>query len=470
MEHPPSIVDHSGVGRPSNRPSRATTAAAPTDSTAPSLWTGHGCTPPWRTRPGVADAGGDGRQTPTFGPKGTSTVELAPESLPTRLLGTCDKIALDLFGLLRRELPALALWTPSRRHVLDTLRHGIVCALTLGPGQKPLSAQDTAILIGDVEAWVARGIPLEPVLAAFEIAGAFLMRQAWAQADVSDRHVLVAMSEWIDTTVKVLQQQAIYAHLRASRPEAAMQRHRGQLAQALLRGWPTAVSLAVAAGVELRDSYLVVAVRIDDGVPADLCGALPDGTVGCSVADLCVYLIPAAEDEVAGIRDHAESLVGGLHRPAGTVHVGYAWRPTREQVPDAFAEARTVVDLLTATDHQVAGALDDVLLEMALFTSPFTGRHLRDLVEPLHDGPDLPQTLTVLYANDLDRGRTAEQLHLHRTTLDYRLGRIRELTGLDPVSTRGVQLLASALTASRMAGNATSDLEKEATGPQVRRP
>ncbi len=392
-----------------------------------------------------------------------------PEDLPTRMLRRCDELAHDLFGLLRRELPALSLWTPPRCHVLDTLRYGIDCAFTLGPERTPLNAEDMTILIGYVKAYAARGRPLEPVLAAIGIAGSFLMHWAWAQADVSDRDVLVAMSDWIDTTVEALQQQAVHAHLGASRTEAAMQRNHGQLAQALLTGSSTAESLAAVAGVGLQDSYLVAAVRPGGG-PADMCGSLPNGTLSCGTEDLDVFLLPAAEDDVAGAKERIESRVRHLHRTAKTIHLGYAWRPTREQIPKAFAEARTVVNLLAAADHQVAGTLDDVLLEMALFTSPSAGQYLNDLVELLHEGPDLLQTLTVLYANDLDRGRTAGQLHLHRTTLDYRLGRIRELTGLDPVSTRGVQLLATALTASRMVGDAPSHPGTDTTDAEIGQP
>ncbi len=388
-------------------------------------------------------------------------MQLARESLPTRLLGQRDRLARDLFHVLRREFPALALRTPSTCSVLDMLRHGVTCALTSGPRQAPLSAEDTAVLVGDAEARVARGTPLEPVLAAFEVAGASLMRQIWAEADVADHHVLVAMSAWMDTTVRQLQQQATYAHLRAGTPEAVARRHRVRLAHALLAASPAVGSLAAAAGVPLRDSYLVVAARLDDGILADPCGGLPGDALGCRADDLHVYLLPAAGDEVAEARAHVESLVATAPGTAGA-HLGYAWRPTREQVPEAFAEARTVVDLLAATGHRTAGVLDDVLLEMALFTDPATGRRLCHLLDPLHEGPELMPTLTALYANDLDRARTAEQLHLHRTTLDYRLRRIRELTGLDPVSARGVQLLASALTAWRMAGGTAPDADSSA--------
>jgi sugar diacid utilization regulator len=42
-------------------------------------------------------------------------------------------------------------------------------------------------------------------------------------------------------------------------------------------------------------------------------------------------------------------------------------------------------------------------------------------------------------------------LHVHPNTLDYRLKRIVGLTGLEPASTAGLQLLAAAAMARRLA-------------------
>ncbi len=47
---------------------------------------------------------------------------------------------------------------------------------------------------------------------------------------------------------------------------------------------------------------------------------------------------------------------------------------------------------------------------------------------------------------DSDRRRTAESLGVHPDTVDNRLTRALELTGVDPRTTRGVQLCSAALT------------------------
>jgi DNA-binding PucR family transcriptional regulator len=59
-------------------------------------------------------------------------------------------------------------------------------------------------------------------------------------------------------------------------------------------------------------------------------------------------------------------------------------------------------------------------------------------------------TLETYLERDLDRRGTAAALHVHPNTLDYRLRKIVDLTGLDPSTVRGLQLLSAALTARRV--------------------
>jgi DNA-binding PucR family transcriptional regulator len=58
----------------------------------------------------------------------------------------------------------------------------------------------------------------------------------------------------------------------------------------------------------------------------------------------------------------------------------------------------------------------------------------------------------VLLACNLDRERTARELHIHRRTLRYRMVRIREMSGIDLDTAHGVQLFRAALTAARLLG------------------
>ncbi|MEU8635467.1 helix-turn-helix domain-containing protein [Amycolatopsis sp. NPDC048633] len=70
---------------------------------------------------------------------------------------------------------------------------------------------------------------------------------------------------------------------------------------------------------------------------------------------------------------------------------------------------------------------------------------LRDVARRLANGPDLVTTLDVYYRNDMNRLRSAVALHIHPRTLDYRLRRVRESTGVDPASTKGIRILTAAV-------------------------
>jgi hypothetical protein len=109
--------------------------------------------------------------------------------------------------------------------------------------------------------------------------------------------------------------------------------------------------------------------------------------------------------------------------------------PTRR---DELAAAREELAVLVA--HGRAAGLrgrltaDHYVLEILLGRSPRLHARLRDrILTPLADDDhgELAETLRALLRCDLDRMATSSQLHIHRNTLAYRLGRIEEITGLD---------------------------------------
>jgi DNA-binding PucR family transcriptional regulator len=98
-----------------------------------------------------------------------------------------------------------------------------------------------------------------------------------------------------------------------------------------------------------------------------------------------------------------------------------------------------------------------VLVEVQV-TRPGPARTaLLDVLDGLDQYDDLVETLTAHVQEGGRRTDTAKRLHVHPNTLDYRLRRIREITGVDPGDRDGAQLLRSALivraylTASRRA-------------------
>ncbi len=87
--------------------------------------------------------------------------------------------------------------------------------------------------------------------------------------------------------------------------------------------------------------------------------------------------------------------------------------------------------------------ITDLFVEMAVARTPAIDGWLRSYAKALAAGPDLVSTLRAYYVNDMNRASTAATLHIHPRTLDYRLRRVRDVTGLDPGSTAGVRLLSA---------------------------
>ncbi|WP_410617206.1 PucR family transcriptional regulator [Amycolatopsis sp. lyj-109] len=122
------------------------------------------------------------------------------------------------------------------------------------------------------------------------------------------------------------------------------------------------------------------------------------------------------------------------------------------EVPTAAAAAGDVVALAVAADAP-AGVhrLEDFAVEYAAMRHASVETELRRLIEPVFAGPGLAETLRAFLRADGNRTRAAEALIVHRSTLDYRLKRIAQLTGHDPVKPAGMQVLAVAMTTSRAA-------------------
>jgi len=145
-------------------------------------------------------------------------------------------------------------------------------------------------------------------------------------------------------------------------------------------------------------------------------------------------------------------------QPAAPVLLGLSEPfPDLRRLPAAYAEARSAVQAAWV-DAQLGPLIsfraigvyqllavegrDVVPSESALFSE------LRELD---HNGELLP-VLELLYDKDGSVAEVAEQLHLHRTSIYNRLGRIRSLIGVDPLGGQARLELHLALKAERWAG------------------
>jgi hypothetical protein len=137
-------------------------------------------------------------------------------------------------------------------------------------------------------------------------------------------------------------------------------------------------------------------------------------------------------------------------------HRGVIWRiavaPSNDKtdVPAAVDEARTVLRIVGSLGYKPGiYQLDDVAIEFSLLRSPDVARLLALRLTPLtgRSGSVLFDTARRYFEKSQDRKETASALRIHPNTLDYRLRRIRDLTGLSPMLPHDIQILGAALAA-----------------------
>ncbi|MFJ8630773.1 PucR family transcriptional regulator [Streptomyces sp. NPDC093568] len=236
------------------------------------------------------------------------------------------------------------------------------------------------------------------------------------------------------------------------------------LARSLLTGDPMAADLAAALDLELPEFCAVTVIRVPDRPPGDRDLEIeveslvkthrvpavwcPErGTRGGELiavvpcADEAIRL-PSAPDAVAAlVGDFAEA----LGRPCAA---GTATTPLAE-LPEALERARRIsksAPLGKPSRRPRPHTMADVFVELAVADVPFVDAWLHTVARSLETGPDLVTTLDAYYRHDMNRGAAAASLNVHPRTLDYRLRRVAELTGIEPGSTHGIRTLSTVVT------------------------
>jgi len=236
------------------------------------------------------------------------------------------------------------------------------------------------------------------------------------------------------------------------------------LTSALLRGKPTS-TMATTFGALVAERYHVLAVSMPshpDEANPDLNGqvvarrklrrlqaALALHTRAAPLSLLSVdggtILVPCAKGDTDTMTDElVDKLSAAAQVPlrVATVVADAA------DVPVAVGHAHELLD----TADQLGQApgvyrFEELALQYQL-TRPGEARdRLAGQLAVLDEHPELLETLRAHIGTGLRRQATAKLLHLHPNTVDYRLRRIGELTGLDPSSSTGLWHLRSAMIA-----------------------
>ena len=372
---------------------------------------------------------------------------------------------IPLYSFLPREQldgEILAITTSNLRLFFAALREG-----------RDLSSEE----LGDVRTSAARRaeerVPLDAVLTAYHVGGRIGWQALVDNAKPEENDALIAAGARVLLYVQQVTAAVAAAYLEEQQTIYGEERDaRRALASALLSG-DAADALAVRLGVRIAPAYLVVALLLDEhpdeaerGVGGAIAARRKVRRVQSTLDEWAAEpvlslleagggsaLLPVPSDNTAAVDAVLSDVVARLTVASGSdVLAGGAVAVGVGDIVRAGRQANDIVRLARQLGRPPGGyLLQDVLLEYQLTRPSDAHEALSGLLDPLDRNPDLPHTLEVYLEHDLDRRRTAAALHVHPNTLDYRLRRIVELTGLDPSTSRGLQLLGAALAARRLA-------------------
>lgn len=389
-----------------------------------------------------------------------------------------------------REIPEFGFLDTNSRARAETLEYALWLrrrTVELSPDNSELSDDDLGYIAAIGESRATAGMPLDARQRVLRLHTSLMLREineateAQRGAGVDE---LMRMMSWFapqgERGIRAYSQGFVTA-LRHRLPyveQAAL------LARSLLNGDPISAELASALGMELPERCAVTVIRVPDRPAGDrdleseiealvkthhapitwcpgsgsrsgelialipLHPATPPGSSGPSIAET---VQPHSEPDLTPdplpdlVSDLVRDFAQALGRPCAA---GTATSPLSE-VADALDLARRIsraAPLRRASARLRPHTVSDVFVELAVADAPFVDEWLHAVGRSLQPGPDLLVTLDAYYRHDMHRGATAAALNVHPRTLDYRLRRVRELTGIDPGSTRGVRVFSSVVT------------------------
>ena len=358
--------------------------------------------------------------------------------LAERVLADLDTVVERMGEAYRNEIPEYAALSQGQLavDVLPVSRRLVTTFLACVVESRSLTARELEVFEQSGRQRLMMGMPLESVLHAYRIAG----REAWAAlcdaVGPGESGLLADLgARWIDMVDRTSSALA-NAYLAASHERL---RHVDARRRELVEGLLSANDPAEVASVSLRFStvlapayvpVLVAGSGAAAGIDALLAEA-PAGTLGGHRGDRVLLLVPHRTD---GFRRREAHLIC-WGRPA------VCGRALLDEVQHVERL------LLTAlAEGHTAGAFgpDDLLVEQLLLGNERVGEALRRRVADLIGSRDSGLVLVSTLRSYLETGsipETARREMVHANTVGYRLGRVRELTGLDPRVPRDAALL-----------------------------
>lgn len=301
------------------------------------------------------------------------------------------------------------------------------------------------------------GVPLESILNVYRSGATLIWSQLSEGATSDEQEILLAgagqLMQYltrITARIAVACTRAPYSDL-PDRSDTAR-----AVAVALLRGQlPESWSLAHLP--PLATSYLVVTISPLDGDSAATRG-LHDRLTSISGALVApersgwTALIPqnAADTDgrrtLAAVRAVLDDTTGSLFASPPAYVGGAVSAPAHDAIPQAADQAHTICRLNEIGEStQALASIDDVVFAYTVAT---TVREVRDHYLRIHTALDghalLRETLWTFLDHSCNAQATARALHLHRNTITYRMDKVAELTGHDPLGFEGARVHSAA--------------------------
>ena len=376
-------------------------------------------------------------------------------SLYTTLRNRVPTNALRFVEACTQELPeyqAMVATADGYAKLLETAMFIWRIPLDHAPHDHPFTGEDLSV-IGTLGADHGReGIQVPAGRQAFALYTSAYLRQIHDAAGPSDLGTGLHLLAWLGQHIPLAHQAYTAGILRGLKHHRPVFGQVGQFAELALAGDPVAPMYAENLGIAPHGHFRVVVIQTS--AHDEQTGKRSEDVLAMAwrrhrapatwhQPDTLVALLPVGQENaaLALARDVAEMM--GQPCAVGT-DAG-----TLSTLAEAFALARRVSQVVppqTRPDHLYPMA--EVFIEIGVAELPELDRWLRDLARRLATGPDLLTTLDTYYRHDLNRSRTAIALNIHLRTLDYRLRRAHELTGVDPRTVNGIRIITTAITHS----------------------
>ncbi|WP_105972582.1 PucR family transcriptional regulator [Streptomyces geranii] len=389
-------------------------------------------------------------------------------NLFTKLLDRLDSNARHATEVYRREVPEYRLLSRDPRSRREALEFSVWLrrrTVELASAEEPLGADDLALLASVGEQRAGQGLSLPGHRQLVVAHTRLTLHEVNESTGPDDGDDLMRVMRWFGPQATRAGEAHLSGFLAGQRRRMSLVGRVRQLTEALLADDPAAPALASAVGMRVHPRYRVTVVRVPDR-PRPTTARREEITetllrrrqlpITWHEPGELVALTPEYADEPTGAGtapDRASAVVRDITEAlSGSCAIGTSAGATGA-LAEAFARARRisrVAPLRSGQRHP--HTMDDVFVELGVTRLPEVDDWLRDLAEHLSRGPDLITTLEMYYRHDMDRTRTAAALSVHSRTLDYRIQRAHELTGIHPGSTQGVRVLSVAVTRSLARG------------------